>query len=225
MSLLEGGGNTQPESVVSSSTSTSTSTTTSTQSSTTSLESSSVSSSALSSTTESSTNVTVGFKNILKGALTKFIEEVQEAKSKSNKDESLEDLLKSHDFEEKDSESFLDKLIKSLQNKSESESKDEKKKLIKVAEKENKEGISSFPTFDSEDLDADFDQFLAALEEIEGSEYSNDISENEAEPEEDHSLLSGLQVGSFLQEELNSAAAESEQLSLELEQLLQQLEG
>ena len=71
-------------------------------------------------------------------------------------------------------------------------------------------------------LESQLNDFIAILEQIEGSEDYNSLDDT---VEVDRSFKSGRVLGNFIQQELQEAADESVQLSRELDQLLVELEG
>ena len=71
-------------------------------------------------------------------------------------------------------------------------------------------------------LESQLNEFIAILEQIEGSEDYNSLDDT---VEVDRSFKSGRVLGNFIQQELQEAADESVQLSRELDQLLVELEG
>lgn len=154
-----------------------------------------------------------------KSSLTKFIEEIQVTRQKAESPEpssSVKHLLASYDTKSRGSETFLDKLLNTLQVK-EAEPAAVVKKTVPAKK----------ITAHEADFAAQLKDFISILEQLEQGEdltANNEVVEQERRRDSDLSRGFGRQLGSFLEEELNEAAAESNQLSSDLDELLQELE-
>jgi len=159
----------------------------------------------------------------LKSSLTKFIEQIETAKKDIPERSSVKKILDSHNFDKNDrSDTFLDKLLNSFQDDTNSISDNE----IIFEKKASRRPIQlpkEFTDLGFEDkLESELEDFISILEQIEGVEDYNSVDDELTEF--DRSLQSGRVLGNFIQEELQEAAEESEQLSTELDELLEQLE-
>jgi len=193
----------------------------------TSFASSSASSTVASSTTTTaalpSATTTSSLKQLQKlpkSSLTKFIEEIQVTRQKAESAEpssSVKHLLASYDTKSRGSETFLDKLLNTLQVEDAEPAAAVVKKTVPA--KKN--------TAHEADFAAQLKDFISILEQLEQGEdfaANNEVVEQERRRDSDLSRGFGRQLGSFLEEELNEAAAESNQLSSDLDELLQELE-
>ena len=161
----------------------------------------------------------------MKSSLTKFIEQIETAKKDIPERSSVKKILDSHNFDKNDrSDTFLDKLLNSfpddtnsiLDNEDISEKKESRRPIQLPKE---------FTDLGFEDkLESELEDFISILQQIEGVEDYNSVDDDEL-TEFDRSLQSGRVLGNFIQEELQEAAEESQQLSTELDELLKELEG
>jgi len=172
---------------------------------------------ALPSATTPTTSSLKQLQKLPKSSLTKFIEEIQVSRQKAESAEppSVKHLLASYDTKSRGSETFLDKLLNTLQ------AKEEPAVVVKKTVPAKKNTAEA-------DFAAQLKDFISILEQLEqGGDFpaNNEVVEQERRRDPDLSRGMGRQLGSFLEEELNEAAAESNQLSSDLDELLQELEG
>ena len=153
--------------------------------------------------------------------MAKFIEQIESAKKEEIPERSsVSKILKSHKFDDSNgrTNTFLDKLLNSFDEEDNSVldyEAEEPRKAVKVPK--------DFRDLGFEDkLESQLNDFIAILEQIEGSEDYNSLDDT---VEVDRSFKSGRVLGNFIQQELQEAADESVQLSRELDQLLVELEG
>jgi len=187
------------------------------------------SSTATSAPTTTSSSSLKQLQNLPKSSLTKFIEDIQlsRQKAKTTKPSSVKHLLASYDTKSGGGkETFLDKLLTTLQDKDDQQTADQRTAApVEVPAK--KDAAEA-------DFAGQLKAFISILEQLDqGTDYTGDnevveqgqqLREQDRRRDPDLTRGFGRQLGSFLEEELNEAAAESNQLSSDLDELLQELE-